>query len=117
MSRKSMIANSGYDSHATEDDAGMQSEEKELDRNFRVRDPIVRKEIAKGRAHLKIMSWNVSSLKSLMSANNKTRLRGLINDHNPDILLFQVKASSADISISLVFVDKSSTPTGDQGAA
>lgn len=55
----------------------------------KVREVILPKPCSAGDKYLKIISWNVNGLRSLVTTN-KTVLLKLIANHKPDILCFQV---------------------------
>ena len=59
--------------------------------DVKVREVIVPRAYIQGEKYLKIISWNVNGLRSLVTTN-KTVLLKLIANHKPDILCFQVPA-------------------------
>ena len=54
------------------------------------RDEIIPKPLPEHGKYLKIMSWNVNGLNSLVSSKLST-LKNLISNHSPDVLCFQVQ--------------------------
>lgn len=60
----------------------------------KVREVVVPRPYVAGDKYLKIISWNVNGLRSLVTTN-KTVLLRLIANHKPDILCFQVKRTFA----------------------
>lgn len=59
--------------------------------DVKVRDVVAPRPFVAGDKYLKIISWNVNGLRSLVTTN-KTVLLRLIANHKPDILCFQVYA-------------------------
>lgn len=57
--------------------------------DVKVRELITPRPYVAGDKYLKIISWNVNGLRSLVTTN-KTILLKLIANHKPDILCFQV---------------------------
>jgi hypothetical protein len=100
MNMKRAASLDGYESNATDDGGGTGNEEKELDRSYRIREPITPKDLDTANRYIKIMSWNVSSLKSL-ATTNKSKLRELIRNQTPDILLLQARSFAVIANINV----------------
>lgn len=62
-----------------------------IDESHIIRQVIEPVALKEGEKHLKIMSWNVNGLRSLVTTK-KTVLLDLVSKHQPDVLCFQVSS-------------------------